>query len=770
MKNLRTYLSLSLFLVAALSAIANAEGTQLWTQNSYDDFAKGTSKGIAINSRGRLSMAPAFESVFTSPSTFLWSIVSDSEGNAYLAAGAPARVYRVTPQGKASIIFEPKELQVQALAIDAAGTLYAATSPDGKVYKIEHAGKVASTGSSTVHSKAGHSDSDAVTFDKSFSATPYFDPKTKYIWALAADKEGRLYVATGDRGEIFRVEKDGQGALFFKSDEAHIRSLAFDHDGNLIAGSDGSGLIYRIKPSGEAFVLYSAPKKEITALAVDADGYIFAAGSGDEHPPNIMQPPLPAFAGAPNVPPGVMLPIINTGVTGGSEIYMIAPDGLPRKIWGHKDELVYALAIDNSGALIAGSGNRGSIFRIARDGTFTDLQKASANQVTGFAAAPGGAIYAATSNLGKLFRLSTKPSGDASYESDVFDAHIFSRWGRAEVRGSGDFDFYARTGNVDNPDRNWSTWSKVDLSTDSELRTPPARFVQWRVVMHATHPEAEVSSVKINYRSQNVAPVIEDIVVVPGARFTQAIVNSQRAANEMVNISVGAAPANGVTIGTNNFSTSVMQAQKDHSAVAVRWAAHDDNDDDLLYSLYYRGDGEREWKLLKNNLTDKFYSFDSGLLPDGGYTMKVVATDSPSHTPEDALTDSRESNRFEIDNTPPQVEALDAKLDGGQLHISFSAKDSFSPIKRAEFSVDAGEWQFIEPVGLLSDSPTETYDFNVPAPGASDATSNATDSAAPGTKQPRDKKPAGASSPEHIVVVRVYDRFDNMGVAKVLVK
>ena len=109
-----------------------------------------------------------------------------------------------------------------------------------------------------------------------------FDPKTKYIWALALDREGQLYIGTGDRGEIFRVDRSGNGSLFFKSDEAQIRALDFDNAGNLIAGTDGSGLIYRISPPGEGFVLYSAPKKEITALAVDKQGNIYAAGAGEK--------------------------------------------------------------------------------------------------------------------------------------------------------------------------------------------------------------------------------------------------------------------------------------------------------------------------------------------------------------------------------------------------------------------------------------------------------------------------------------------------------
>ena len=85
-----------------------------------------------------------------------------------------------------------------------------------------------------------------------------------------------------------------------------------------------------------------------------------------------------------------------------------------------------------------------------------------------------------------------------------------------------------------------------------------------------------------------------------------------------------------------------MQAAKDRTAITVRWAAHDDNGDDLTYALYLRGDGETVWRLLKDEITDKAYSFDATLIPDGGYQIKVVASDAPSHTPGDALTGEKD--------------------------------------------------------------------------------------------------------------------------------
>src|SRR5579863_506013 len=161
-----------------LSSALFAQGTQLWQQKSYEDFVKGTTHGMALHSNGTLTLAPSFESIYTSPSTFIWAMVAQPDGGVFIGTGLPARIYHVAPDGTSTIIYEPKELQVQALALDKDGCLYAATSPDGKVYKISRANSSAP--------------------QTSYSASVFFDPKTKYIWSLALDAQGQLYVGTGD--------------------------------------------------------------------------------------------------------------------------------------------------------------------------------------------------------------------------------------------------------------------------------------------------------------------------------------------------------------------------------------------------------------------------------------------------------------------------------------------------------------------------------------------------------------------------------------------
>jgi hypothetical protein len=743
---------LILFLSAAAAGFA--EGTRTWEQSNYQDFLKGTAHGVAISSDGFLQLAPAFKLVATTPSSAIWATAIGAQGEIYAATGAPARVYRIVPGGKPVAVFQPQELQVQALVVAEDGMIYAATNPDGKVYKIEPGaatepvidGRDARHPKSTKSGDAAkpdeHVKSDTSKPASDWKSSVFFDPGTKYIWSLALDDSGNLYVATGDHGQIFRVAPNGEHSLFFKSDEPHIRVLAFDAQGNVIAGSDGSGLIYRINPKGDGFVLYSAPKREITSLAIDKVGNIYAAAAGEKRggsaaatltvaipaaPPKASDSSTPS-AGPPSTAPpaesAVTLNSSNAAIPGGSGIYKIAPDGSPSLLWNSRDDLVYAMAFDSQGHLLAGTGNRGNIFEVSGREDYTELVKAEASQITTLAKAPSGGLYASTSNLGKIFLLSSVPDAEGSYESDVFDTQVFSKWGRAQFRGAGNVELFARSGNVDNPDRNWSTWTRVDLQKNAEITVPPARFVQWKAILHPGDKAPRVDNVTVNYLQKNVAPEFDDVTVTPGVRY------------QPMPRPAGLQPSQRFDPQPNPIH--------DSDSVGVKWTARDQNDDQMVYSVYYRGEGQTRWLLLKDSLSEKFYSFDASLLPDGGYEIKVLASDSPSHSPGEALSSERESDRFEVDTTPPQIQDLKASVQGEKVHVTFRASDSFSTIKRAEYSLDAGDWHFVEPVGQLSDAKSESYDFALPIP-------------------------ANQAGQEHVVVVRAYDKYDNMNSAKTVV-
>ncbi len=744
-----------------------AQGTKLWLQSHYDEFEKGQPQSVAVSSDGYLEAGPELRSVLLTPSTYIWGLAADSHGNAYVATGSPATVLEITPEGKSTKLFSAKDLSVQAVQVGPDGSIYAATLPGGKVYRIP-------AGQSNLDESSA-----AVVFDPAeipASAPGKPNEQPKYIWDLAFDAQGALYIATGGPAAIYRVDirqpRAGHNApaakpeRFFSSDEQHIRCMLFAPNGDLIAGSDGDGLVYRIGKDGKGTVIYDAPKREVTALAQASDGRLYVGDVGEKTKSTL--PPLPVQGGAgvgvgatatiTIVTPGsVQASSSNTLIPEGSEIDELSPQGAPHKLWASRDDVVYALRITPQG-LLAATGNRGKIYRIQESGSYTDVAHAAGGQVTAFAKASNG-TYAASSNTGRLYELGDRPAPHGEYLSDIFDSGVFSTWGRAEINAndggpSGPFEFFARSGNVENPERNWSAWQRVAPDA-AALSVPAARFIQWKAVLQ---PGARISSVGINYLPVNVAPVVDEIVVQPGARVNEAALQQQQPQAVTINLS---SAQQGVSYVQQDGLTGPLAAFKDPNAITVRWAAHDDNGDDIRFDVYFRGDGERNWRLLRAGLKNRFYSFDSIRLPDGGYRLKVVANDTLSNRAGAALSGEKESEHFVIDTTPPAISPLIAKVEGGNVHATFQATDATSPVTRAEYSLDTGPWHYIEPLGKLSDSLTEHYDFTIPLNPA-------------GTNSPGGNQRIASEQPtdpqEHVLTVRVYDRYENSSAAKVVVR
>jgi hypothetical protein len=733
-----------------------AQGTRLWVQSRYEEFEKGQPQSAAIASSGYLESGPTLQSVLLTPSTYIWDVASDSQGNAYVATGSPATVLKVSSAGASTKLFTSKDLTVQAVKVGPDGSVYAATVPGGKVYRIKPGQSGLDDSSATVVFDA------AIVAHTTTSAKPA--DQARYIWDLAFDAQGALYVATGGPAAIYRVDvatDTPHAEIYFESDEQHIRCLLFEPNGNLIAGSDGGGLVYRIGKDRKGLVIYDAPKREVTALAESADGRLYVAAVGEKSKSPL--PPLPvqgvavATATITIVTPGSVQASSSNGlIPDGSEVDELSPQGAPRRLWVSRDDVVYSLRSTPEG-LLAATGNRGRIYRIHEDGTYVDLARAATGQATAFANAPDG-LYVATSNTGRLYKLSNQPSTHATYLSDVFDSGVFSQFGRMEVNAndngsSGNFEIFARSGNVENPERNWSPWQKV-ASNAATAGVPAARFIQWKAVLD---PGARVASVGVNYLPVNIAPVVDEIAVEPGARATQAAPQP----GQPQQITINLPSAQNVLTYTQDPSTAPLSAVRDRAAVTVRWSAHDDNGDDLIFDIYVRGDGEKNWRLLRPRVTERFYSFDSIRIPDGGYRIRVIASDAPAHTLGDALSGERESDHFIIDTTPPVVTGLQGSLQGGALHAAFVAADAISPITHAEYSLDAGRWQFLEPVGKLSDSLTEHYDFTVPL--------SAIPLRTPPEDEPANARPPVTDPQEHILTVRVYDRYENVSAAKTVV-
>ena len=248
------------------------------------------------------------------------------------------------------------------------------------------------------------------------------------------------------------------------------------------------------------------------------------------------------------------------------------------------------------------------------------------------------------------------------FVSEALDAQSFSYWGRVRYKGElnqGAVAIETRSGNLDRPQKNWSAWAPLDQG--ARTVSPSARFLQYRVNLKAgpqgTSPE--LREIELAYMAKNVAPTIEEIDITPANyRFPGSHAAAYR---DQYHHAYPAWTAETRRTDLPSRSKGISSSQSMNYAkgsIGVRWAASDPNDDDLLYTVQIRGVQEKEWKLLRDKLKEKYLSWESNTFPDGEYILRVTASDSPDNPPDQALTASIESERFIIDNTAPRITGL----------------------------------------------------------------------------------------------------------------
>jgi len=721
-------------LLAAIPLLAVTP--QFWEVRTYDDFRKGKLNNLSLNSDDELILAPRFDVVFNTEQTLVWSAVADSKGNVYVGTGHDGKIFKVDASGKGGLLVDLSELDVLALAVDSKDVLYAGTSPDGKVYKIENG-----------------------------TAKEFFDPKTKYIWSLVFDKQGRLLVGTGDKGVIYRVTPDGTGVPFYDTDETHIISMAMDRDGNVIAGGDPKGYIYRISPEGKAFVLYDSGMREIHSVAVAPNGTIYASAmTGESTVTTAASSQAPAASS--NAQPTVTItvnsaepqdisvveplqpvssdtPRSQTRRPGGensqSSVLEILPDGVVNTLWRSREEMVFSV-LPRDGKLLFSTGAKGRVYLLEGSNKNTTLLLESTEEQTTRLLAVGDRLYATSANIGKLFRIGDSLATSGTYESNVKDTDSVSSWGRPSWKsGTGDaIEFSTRTGNTGTPDRTWSDWQAVN--TAGAIASPKARFIQWKAVLKANGAQSpRLSGVKVPFLQQNFRPEITNIELLPsGVLLQKTPINTANNFNPNDPAQVRA----NIRAGQPRIAPIPPRRVPQRGAQSFQWTATDKNQDGMIYDIYMRADNDRTWKLLKRDVEDNFYSISSDTLPDGVYVVRVVASDQPSNPVDLALRGEMESRPFTIDNTPPSVTMTLERMENRKARVAIEAVDQTSTLNQAEVAIDTGDWRPVFPKDGIIDSKSESFSFL-----SGDLT--------PG---------------EHVIAFRIYDQNDNAGMGKLVVR
>ncbi len=724
---------------ACLATPLHAAQPQFLRIEGARDFLDGDSEGVSVDSEGRLRLAPASKLLHDTEAPFVWCLARDGKGNLYAGTGNDGKVFRVDHDGKTSLFFDAPELEIHALAIGPEDRLYVGSSPDGKVYAVDEG-----------------------------VGRPFYDPDDKYIWAMAFDASGKLLVATGAEGRLHRVDEKGTGQVVLTAADMHLVSLVVAGK-DVYAGSSPSGIVYRLDAAGKSFVLHDSPYREVKALAAGKDGSLYAvavdAKERDEARPAPAPAPTPApaavtpevtitesFSLLPQMPPPAPGPRSADAARAAAQkgaLLRILPTGEVDTLWSSADEMPHALLKAAGSALVA-TGNKGKLFEIHDDRTWSMLGSFPGEQLTALLPGEDGAVFFATSNPGKLLRLGAKPGERGTFTSKVKDTDTLSTWGRirweAELAGGTSVEITTRSGNTSAPDATWSDWSPAYTQKDGDpIVSERARFLQVRAVLVGKGSATPVlDTVSAAYLQRNLRPQVQSITAYgPGEIFQKPV--SVTGELEVLGFEPGEAPEirpasqtpRPLTMSPTAYSRKLYQ----RGLQTFQWKADDPNGDALVYDVQYRAVGDTRLRLLRKGTSDTVLAWDTSTVPNGRYLIRVTARDTPGNPEALALAGDKESAPFDVDNTPPTVSLVAGG--GSPVRVRAVVRDDMSLLRKAEFTVDGGRWQEVHPTDAINDAREETYEITpaaLPEPGP------------------------------HILVVRATDLLGNVATARIEIK
>jgi sugar lactone lactonase YvrE len=677
-----------------------ASGPTFWTVGTAPDLLDGRSDGVYVSAAGVLTPGPDLTNRLSSSPAQIWSLVQAPDGTLWAGTGGDGRVIQVRAGQPERTVFDSPESHVFALAADRT-RVFAATSPDGKVYAIDQNG----------------------------TTTTFFDPGEKYIWALAVDAQGRLWVGAGSPAVVYRVDPSGASTVVYRPAAAHVVRLALDGSGRMLAGTASPGRLYRFDADDKAFALLDSDLNELGAISVDANGVIYAAAVGRGGGSSSSTGEIPTVSASITVSADDDSTVTTTSSSSSSStttrasapersvLYRIAPDGTWEDFWSTPD-VIYDLSAAADGVFVA-TGPTGRLYKIDASRNPQLFTGVDARQITRFAGPASGDAPAAfaTANPGRVLAVGTSREAEASYTSPVHDTGSVATWGVIRWEGTGAVTLATRSGNTETPDDSWSAWSSpYTQRTGERVTSPTARFLQWKATFAAAAgapaaPRPSLTAVTVAYLARNTRPVVTSVTLPPpGVVFQRAYQNQEGAIAGMDDATMASRQPQ---VDTAQPVPQPGRPMFERGLQTITWKADDEDDDQLVYSLDYRREGEQAWRPLKADLTDTIFVWDTTAVPDGRYVIRVRASDSPSNAADRMLTGERESDLIDVDNTPPTMTTT-ATREATGARLTIQVHDARSPIAKVEYSVGGGPWRLLYPADGIADSPDETYAVTLP--------------------------------------------------------
>lgn len=404
----------------------------------------------------------------------------------------------------------------------------------------------------------------------------------------------------------------------------------------------------------------------------------------------------------------------------GNAVYRISPQGFVSEVFRESVMILNITGLPDGSLLIA-TGSEGRLYRVDTAASeITRLVKLEPQQITTILAGPDGDLLLGTANPATLARFTPQVADEGVFTSVVLDASQISLFGQisvvADLPLGTSVAVQTRSGNVSDPEKGpWSQWTEATvLKADDQIdpltprsmpvTSPPARFLQYQITLKADKGQSpQVGNVKASFVVPNLKPSIASVVVqVPGAPPAGARGNANPSQPQQI---AQAKPGQG---SANQAAVNAPPAMN------VTWEATDPNNDSLTYTLEYRPANAKIWLPLAKDLTENRYAWQTRLVPDGRYILRVTASDGADNTTDATLTDTRASDPVLVDNTPPELLTVKTTPGKRQIVITGRALDQLSVVTGLQYVVDAAEqWQYILPDDLIYDSTDESFTVKI---------------------------------------------------------
>ena len=728
------------FLIYFVSTACLAVTSKVTRHSTSADLLKGRTENVVVDSRGNLQLGRAAETLVESFDD-VWSINSIvvSAGAVFVGTSPNGGVYKYS-LGKLIKIYPPEAEsrnteEANSGPSDTNAPADANTLKADKYLANEHIFAMATDVAGRLLAAVSGEKCLLMRLEADRIKEPeiIFEPNdAKYIFAIAVDNGGDIYLGTGPEGKLYKLDSFGKEAqLIYDSTDKNILSLAIGADGFVYAGSDTRGLVYRIDPrTRTATVLYDSEQPEITALlfaeedrrivsslkqASVPDLYAAATTAEITQPKAEFAPQLP-LAGRPETKTespespghnddGLKLEIANTKENANGEpakeqppprklpkpteasyIYKLTRDGYVTNIFSETAVFFCLARQDNK--LLVGTGNSGRTFAVdpVSEQQAIIYEHEQASQITAIAV-DADDLYLGTANPAKLIKLAKTSAAEGSYTSDLIDAGQPSLWGKLQIEADIPRDcrvmVASRSGNVkDVNDPTFSDWSELaEVTEPVQLRCPLGRFCQYKLLLQSTGGEK--------------SPVIREIAV----------------ANTVPNL----APT------VESVAVSRVETAGKMGTFKISYKGEDDNNDKLIYKIDFRKIPRTNWIELEDQLEADTFEWDGGTVEDGRYEVRVTASDERSNTAATKLTGSRISDPVVVDNTPPVIENYYIEKHNKKVTLTLQVADQLSALEKVEYTVDSNaQWMGTLPDDLVFDTTEESFTIMIEDLGPGD--------------------------------------------------